>query len=151
MATTTPHPADPLVKSVTVTAPPARAFEIFTRRMSEWWPLTTHSVGRREGAAITVAGRVGGEITEALPAGGTSVWGTVTRWEPPHLVACTWHPGRSEADGTLVEVTFTAVADRTRVELTHSGWEGRPDADRARADYDAGWEHVLSLFAAHAA
>jgi hypothetical protein len=32
-------------KSVTVPATPGRAFELFTARFGEWWPLATHSVG----------------------------------------------------------------------------------------------------------
>ena len=149
--TTGPGIAAPLVKTVTVDVEPARAFGIFTGDLHAWWPLDTHSVGGDSGRSVTVAGRVGGQITETLPGGGTSVWGTVTRWEPPHLMACTWHPGRDADDATVVVVSFTRVADRTRVVLTHSGWEARPDAVEARAAYDSGWDHVLARFAAHAA
>jgi hypothetical protein len=36
----------PLIKQVRVLCSVERAFELFTERMSDWWPLQTHSVAR---------------------------------------------------------------------------------------------------------
>ena len=61
----------------------------------------------------------GAAITETLADGTTSVWGTITQWEPPYRVAFTWHAGTAEAEATRVEVT----------------------------GYDSGWEPVIGRFA----
>lgn len=143
---------EPLRKSVTVPACPPRAFEVFTAHFGEWWPLATHSVGLGQAAGVTFGDSAGGAITETLADGTTSVWGTVTVWEPPGRVAFTWHAGTPEAEATQVEVTFTPDGpDRTVVRLVHSGWERRPDGAAAREGYDSGWEPVIGSFAELAA
>ncbi len=123
-----------------VTPPPRNsATEVFTARFGDWWPLVTHSVGTDK--AATVALGIGGIILETLADGTTTVWGTITRWEPPARVAFSWHAGTPEAEAGLVEVVFTpSGAGSTLVELTHSGWENRPDGAGARAEYEPGWD-----------
>ncbi len=94
----------------------------------------------------------GAAIVETLADGTTSVWGTVTHWEPPDRVAFTWHPGTAETEATRVEVTFTPSGPgATLVRLIHSGWERRPDGASARENYDSGWEPVVGCFAEAAA
>ena len=144
--------AEPVRKSVTVPAAPERAFELFTAHIHQWWPLASHSVGGEQAAGIVFGDGTGAEITETLADGSTSVWGTVTGWEPPHRVAFTWHAGTAAAEATSVEVTFTPDGPgATVVRLVHSGWEQRPDGAAARAGYDSGWEPVIGSFAAFAA
>jgi uncharacterized protein YndB with AHSA1/START domain len=75
------------------------------------------------------------------------VWGTVVAWEPPDRVAFTWHPGTPVAEATHVEVRFVALDDGTEVVLTHTGWSRRPDGQRARAQYDTGWDLVFGRYA----
>jgi uncharacterized protein YndB with AHSA1/START domain len=143
---------EPVHKSVTVPAAAQRAFELFTAHIQEWWPLKTHSVGLEHAGGVAFGEGVGGAIIETLADGTTSVWGTVTRWDPPHRVAFTWHAGTPESQSTLVEVTFTpAGPGNTLVSLVHSGWEHRPDGASARDGYNAGWEPVIGRFAATAA
>ena len=143
---------EPVRKAVTVPAVPQRAFELFTAHMQEWWPLATHSVGAQDAVGVVFGGGVGGLIIETLADGTTSVWGTVTDWEPPHRVAFTWHAGTSEAEATRVEVTFTEDGPgRTVVVLVHSGWKHRPDGASARDGYDSGWGPVINRFAETAA
>ena len=138
---------EPVRKSVTVPAAPQRAFELFTAHIQEWWPLRTHSVGTEQAVGIAFGESTGAMIVETLADGTTSVWGTVTQWEPPHRVAFTWHPGTPEVEATLVEVTFTQGGPgSTVVRLVHSGWERRPDGASAREGYDSGWEPVIGRF-----
>jgi uncharacterized protein YndB with AHSA1/START domain len=139
---------DPVRKSVTVPADPARAFEIFTAHIQDWWPLDTHSVGLGQAVGLAFGEGAGARITETLADGSTSVWGTITGWEPPDRVVFTWHPGQAEAEATSVEVTFTQNGPgATVVRLVHSGWEHRPDGPAAREGYDSGWEPVIRRFA----
>jgi uncharacterized protein YndB with AHSA1/START domain len=144
--------AEPVRKAVTVPAAAPRAFELFTAHIHEWWPLATHSVGAEQAAGVTFGAGPGGEITETLADGSTSVWGTVTDWEPPHRVAFSWHAGTPAAEATRVEVTFTEEAPgRTVVLLVHSGWEQRPGAASAREGYSTGWDQVIGRFTDFAA
>ncbi len=133
----------PLVKTVTVGTGLAPTFELFTERIGEWWPLATHSVGGRDAVAVRIGREVGASVVETTADGREHVWGTVTHWEPPVVVAFTWHPGRQAAQATRVAVRFREVADGTEVELTHDGWQGRADGQAARHGYDSGWELVL--------
>jgi uncharacterized protein YndB with AHSA1/START domain len=137
---------EPLVKSVTVPTTVARAFELFTVHLQEWWPLATHSVGQADAAGVALDGREGGQIVETLDDGSSCVWGTVLEWEPPTRLAFTWHPGSPADQAATVSVTFHDAPDGTRVELVHSGWERRPDGVRARAGYDTGWDYVLGRY-----
>lgn len=142
----------PVRKTVTVPVPPQRAFELFTARFGEWWPLATHSVGEDQAKGVVFGEGIGGRIVESLADGTTSVWGTITSWDPPHSVACTWHAGTPVAEATSVEVTFTPAEEgHTVVELVHSGWENRPDGSAARAGYETGWDPVIKHYIRFAA
>jgi hypothetical protein len=141
----------PLVKSATVPQDPAGAFRIFTERIAEWWPLETHSVGAADAVGLTFGRAVGERIIETIRGGETSSWGVITAWEPPDRVAFSWHPGTPPDEATAVEVTFVAGSDGTRVTLTHTGWENRPDGHRFRTNYDAGWDIVFGRYATLAA
>lgn len=137
----------PIHKTMTVPLPPERAFELFTARIGEWWPLATHSVGEDQAAGVAFGTGIGGDIVESLADGTTSVWGTITGWDRPHRVAFTWHAGTPVAEATRIEVTFTSDGPgQTVVELVHSGWDSRPDGAAARAGYETGWDPVLSFY-----
>ena len=115
--------------------------------MGRWWPLAAGKGVYCDGT-VTFAD---GQIIERSAGGQQALWGTVTRWEPPAVVAFTWHPGR-EADRTSqVEVTFTAAGAQTLVRLTHSGWETFDDPAAMRAEYDKGWPAVLGYYVEHVA
>jgi uncharacterized protein YciI/uncharacterized protein YndB with AHSA1/START domain len=141
----------PIRREVLVEAAPERAFEVFTARIGDWWPVGGFSV-HGEGGTVSFAG---GEIVERSAAGETSVWGTVTRWEPPGLVAFSWHPGQPAELATQVTVTFAASGgsgvsgtsgEQTLVTLEHSGWEARADAADVYEGYGPGWTTVLERF-----
>jgi uncharacterized protein YndB with AHSA1/START domain len=145
MTARTQHEA--LVKTVEVAAPPVVAFELFTARMGEWWPLVTHSVYALDAATVELHPGAGGRIVETRRTGETTVWGTVLTWEPGVEVAFTWHPGTDAGEATHVSVRFEPTAAGSRVVLVHDGWQARPDAARARHAYDTGWDVVLGRYA----
>lgn len=136
----------PIRREVLVDALPQAAFDVFTEGIGRWWPIAGHSV---HGAGGTVA-FTGGQLVEQSAAGQRCVWGTVTRWEPPAVVAFTWYPGRTEDHSSHVEVTFTAAGPQTLVTLVHSGWDVYADPTAMRAEYDHGWPIVLGQFQAFA-
>ena len=135
-------------KSVTVSVPVERAFEVFTAEIGTWWPLRTHAVDTERSETVVLEGRVGGRLFERTPAGEEHVWGTIAAWEPPNRIVYSWHPGRGEETAQEVEVTFEAEGDGTRVHLRHTGWEklGEP-VEETVASYDEGWDLVIAQYA----
>jgi uncharacterized protein YciI len=132
-------PLPPLHREVLVESGPEQAFEVFTAHIGDWWPVAEHSV-HGEGGSVAFED---GELVERSAGGEVSVWGTVTRWEPPHVVALTWRPGRTAGRPTQVTVSFAAAGEQTLVTLDHSGWENVDDPAAERAEYDHGWPGVL--------
>jgi uncharacterized protein YndB with AHSA1/START domain len=134
----------PLRRQVVVPAGPDVAFDVFTRRIGDWWPLDRFSV---HGAKATTAFR-DGRIVETGPDGVQAVWGTVLDWDPPHGLRFTWHPGHGADRAGQVEVSFAPVTDAlTLVTLEHSGWERLADPAGARDEYRNGWPAVLGGYA----
>jgi len=141
----------PVVKTVLVAASPDYAFEVFTTRLGDWWPLARYSVDGPKAKGVVLDCRHGGEVVETTGDGSREVWGTVLEWAPPDRLVLTWHPGQPADEATRVEVAFVAEGTSTRVTLTHTGWEGRGAGAAARASYDSGWVAVLERFVALAA
>ena len=137
----------PLVKEVTVEAPPEVAFRRFTAEIGTWWPTATHSVSEGTCRDVRFDDSVGGRLLEEADDGTIHVWGTVVTWEPPMRVAFTWHPGRDPGSAQRVDVSFQAQGGHTRVRLTHTGWEQLGEGGHKMRDgYDKGWEEVLGLY-----
>jgi len=141
----------PIEKRVRVKLAPAAAFDLFTRDLSRWWPLASHSCAGAGALGVSFAEAVGGDVVEEARDGRRHVWGTLLAWEPPHRFAMTWHPGTDPAQATRLELTFAAAEDGgTIVQLCHEGWALRPDGAPVRHRYDQGWDTVLAPYAAWA-
>jgi uncharacterized protein YndB with AHSA1/START domain len=146
---------EPITRTVTVQGSVQRAFDLFTGQMGSWWPLETHSIAvdqRLEQRAVTlrVGTHQGGRIEEVLEDGSTRDWGEVSAWEPPSRVVFWWKPNDLPTPPTEVEVRFTPLGDRTRVDVEHRGWEGLGDfAEEIRPLYasEGGWTMVLARYA----
>lgn len=149
---TTDNTVPSIEKTVTVPATAARAFDLFTRGMNDWWPGHRHSVSAGKGEMpkeIVFEPREGGSIFEIMPDGTRSDWGIVTNWEPGKRFEMTWHPGESGQVTTRVSVRFEDVEEGCRVTLVHSGWQALGEGAMARRDgYDGGWIKVLEDFRA---
>jgi uncharacterized protein YndB with AHSA1/START domain len=136
-----------VLRSVEVSVSPERAFDVFTRRMGEWWPLHTHSIGEERAVSVRFEGWTGGKVVEIVDDGTEWEWADVVAWEPPHRLVLAWHPTENPTVSTEVEVRFTGFKGGTRVELEHRGWERLGDlAAAARIDYEQGWLPVLGLY-----
>jgi len=135
---------EPLRKSVTVSCSVEHAFEVFTGRISSWWPLGQYSIGQEQARDCAIVPRVGGEIYEVDERGERSPWGRVLAWDPPRRFAMTWHPGREADTAQEVEVRFEATPEGAKVELEHRNWAVLGDRAReTREGYDSGWAHVF--------
>jgi uncharacterized protein YndB with AHSA1/START domain/uncharacterized protein YciI len=132
----------PIRRALIVDATPETAFEVFTADFGGWWPVGEFSVFGD--GSVTMAD---GEIVEVSASGEQVNWGSITAWDPPQLVAFTWHPStQSAAPSSQVEVRFTDLDGQTLVVLEHSSWEAFDDPQAARANYSHGWPQVLAEF-----
>jgi uncharacterized protein YndB with AHSA1/START domain len=136
-------------KEITVAADPERAFSVFTERLADWWPLTTHSLSvQRQGAPATWAGFEDGRLFEVAADGQRYAWGEVTVWEPSTRVAFTWRINHAGDLHTDVDVTFSPVDGGTLVVIDHTGWDvWAEQAEEKRRSYETGWDTVLAPYA----
>ncbi len=150
MATPT-RQLEPVIKTRTVPLPLDAAFDLFTQRIREWWPVRTHSIGREDVVDVRFEGQVGGRVTEVMGDGTEHSWADVLAWDPPHRFVLSWHPAVAPAAASRLEVRFVPVPAGTEVLLRHDGWEefGEQGSEH-RGSYDQGWELVLGPFVAAA-
>jgi uncharacterized protein YndB with AHSA1/START domain len=142
-------------KTVTVAAPLAVAFEVFTAQIEAWWPMATHHIGQADCAAVVIEPRVGGRWLERGVDGSECKWGHVLAWEPPNRVTLMWQlSAKFEFDPSIeteVDVRFTAVdANTTRVDLEHRGLDAYgADAAAMRESFGSpsGWNGMLEHYA----
>lgn len=143
---------EPVHKERVVHLPVDRAFELFTERMGTWWPLTSHSIARADAVTVRFEGWVGGGVIEVASDGTEWSWADVLAWDPPHRFAVAWHPSAAPEAASILDVRFEPDGDGTRVVLEHRGWEefGAAEGARLRAQYDPGWDAVLTRYEAAA-
>lgn len=140
----------PVVRSVQVAVPPARAFELFTGQMGRWWP-EAHHIGAKPFAAIHIEPHVGGRWYEADADGGECPWGKVLEWEPPHRAVLGWQlNAKFEYDPdflTQVELTFLAHEGGTLMTLTHHNMQRFGEAAPMLAPaMSEGWGQIIGEF-----
>ncbi|MDX6520265.1 MAG: hypothetical protein QOJ31_2163 [Gaiellales bacterium] len=143
----------PITKSIVVDCGVERAFDVYANRMTEWWPLRTHSIHGPEAERVVMEGRDGGELYELSAGGQKAHWATITAWQPPHRLVLAWKVNPDAPAESEVEVRFTAEAEnRTRVDVEHRDWQllGEERGAEARSSYDEGWGPVLELYRAAA-
>jgi uncharacterized protein YndB with AHSA1/START domain len=134
-------------RSVVVPLDQRAAFDLFVRRVGEWWPLATRSVALADAVSCQIEPRVGGRIFERTRAGTESDWGVLVAFEEPSRLVFTCHPGMPPATATEVEGTFVPTGDQTRVDVEHRHFERLGDrAAFVRSLYEGGWPGVLSRF-----
>jgi Activator of Hsp90 ATPase homolog 1-like protein len=141
---------EPLRMSFEVGCPAEHAFDVWTNKISRWWPAD-HSVSGEAGLQVVLEGRPGGRIFERTVTGVEFEWGEVTVWEPPTRLTYLWHLRQDRADATEVEITFVDQGNSTtRVEIEHRGWERLgARAQGGRNANQAGWSTLLPHY--HAA
>jgi uncharacterized protein YndB with AHSA1/START domain len=150
------NPSENVVsKVVTVNAPIAHVFDVFTRRFDTWWPRT-HKIGKAELKEAIIEGKEGGRWYERDVDGSECDWGRVLVYSPPSRIALSWHlNGNFQYDpdparASRVDVFFHDEGGRTRVELVHSGFERHGESGqrvKERVAAPGGWGSILDGFA----
>lgn len=135
---------DPITKTVDVPCPQQRAFETFVD-FPKWWPLEKRSMSLMSAKApaksLSVETHEGGRIVELAADDQEHHWGTFRVFAPHNHVQFDFHMGLPAEQTGQVDVRFTALsATETRVELTHSNWEGYGDmAEMMFNGYGSSW------------
>jgi hypothetical protein len=140
---------EPLRLSYEIGCSPEHAFEVWTTRVSTWWPKG-HSASGHPDTTVVLEPREGGRIFERTPDGTEIDWGQITRWSPPHRLGYLWHIGRDRSDATDVELTFVDLGDgTTRLDIVHAGWQ-RLGAEGPvwREANTNGWSALIPSFVA---
>jgi|SRR5450631_4133903 uncharacterized protein YndB with AHSA1/START domain len=147
---------EPIVKTVAVKAAPAKAFEIFTTRMGDWWAVGT-TISKTPHVAIAIEPKVGGRWYERDASGAETQWGKVLAWDPPRRLLLAWQiNSKMKFDPDLMtelELRFEASGKGgALVRLEHRNLE-RYGADAAGfvAMMTEGWAHKLKEFADYSA
>lgn len=145
----------PVLHSVEVKAPPARAFELFTSQMGKWWPKGK-TLAPNPHADVMIEPHPGGRWYERDAAGNETQWGRVLAWEPPGRVLLGWQLNaqwRYDPNFlTEVELSFAALAaGGTRVTLEHRNLERYgTDAEDYAGKLRGGWPTFVGHFARYA-
>jgi uncharacterized protein YndB with AHSA1/START domain len=146
-------------KVVTVDAPQAVAWRVFTQKMGAWWPLANYKIGKAAAVDAVIEPHVGGRWYERGDDGSTCDWGRVLSWEPPSRLVLSWDISADwQPDPTLkteIEVTFIPEGENvTRIELEHrrlDRYGARRDEMRRIFDVEGDWGRLLAQFARAAA
>ncbi len=141
-------------RTVSVPLEPREAFDLFTARVSDFWPRS-HSIGTSEIAEVVIEPQVGGMWFERGVDGSQCQWGSVVEWAPPHRLVLAWQitaDWRFDPDfSTEIHVEFVAEGvGQTRLDLTHRHLERygvRAPQLRAVFESPAGWNGILNRFA----
>jgi hypothetical protein len=142
---------EPLRLTYEIQCSAEHAFEVWTTRLSTWWPKG-HSASGNPDTVVVFEPRLGGRIFERTPDGTEIDWGEVTLWRPPHVLGYLWHIARDRRDATTVELTFVDLGhDTTRLEIVHSGWERLGEQGPVwREANTIGWSALMPRFIAAA-
>jgi hypothetical protein len=142
---------EPIRLSFDVACPRERAFEVWTGRISQWWPAD-HTVSAEADLTVVLEPRPGGRIFERTSAGIEHDWGEVTIWEPPLRFGYLWHLRRDRADATEVEIHFVERGGATtRIEIEHRDWERLGAEGESWRDRNyGGWSTLLPHYVAAA-
>jgi uncharacterized protein YndB with AHSA1/START domain len=139
---------EPIVKTLTLSAPVEKAFRHFTDNIHQWWPLSDHSLSQAEAKTVVFEAREGGRIYEVEKSGEEREWGRILLCEAPHRVVFSWvleAPGKA----TEIEILFRDEgANKSSLTLIHRGWDNRSDGAEWRGYYNEGWVGVLERYKA---
>jgi uncharacterized protein YndB with AHSA1/START domain len=146
--------ANRLRKVVSVKAPREVAWRVFTEKMSTWWPLATHKIGKARAVEAVIEPHVGaagmsGVTMEARVTGAVCSAGNRARIVLSWEISAHWQHDPNLK--TEVEVRFIEEGpDSTRVELEHrhlDRYGARRDQMRGIFDSERGWSGLLEAFA----
>jgi len=138
----------PIIKTIEVPCGQQQAFKIFLEDLGRWWPGDRFSVSAFYGKPpreIHVEARAGGRIVELAHNGTEHLWGTLRTYDPYQSLSMDFHIAQPASHASLLELNFVPLGPkRTRVTLTHSGWEAfGKQAKMMMGGYLTGWTAIF--------
>lgn len=128
-------------KSVVLPCDAARAFHLFTREISSWWPPSRRHTSD---PASTLTLEPTGRFFERAASGLEVELGRVCAWEPPHRLLLDFYVGTDPEHPTRVEIRFEPLAKGTRVVVDHRPTPISQEMwDQRNARFASSWELVL--------
>jgi uncharacterized protein YndB with AHSA1/START domain len=143
--------AAPVRKSIRVKAPRAKAFEVFTAGIGQWWPKS-HHVGTAPMTNARIEPFAGGRWYHISEDGSEYENGFVRVWQPPERLVVTWRlNSQFQLDDSVdseLDVRFIADgAGATRVDLEHRVTATDALAIAAAVDAPNGWTAIMDVYA----
>lgn len=136
---------NPVERSVWLPCGSDRAFNLFTVRISDWWPADRKHTGDPES---TLHLEESGRFVERARDGREVPLGRVTGWVRPERIVLDFYPGTGPDQPTAVEIVFVPEGDGTRVRVTHRPTAASDAIWQQRAPrFDASWDKVLGALA----
>ena len=131
-----------MVKSVTLPLTPIAAFELFTRRIGEWWPADRrHSQDPDSEIFLLESGR----FYERTRDGREVELGMVRRWDPPNLILLDFFIATGPEKPTEVEIAFAPRGKGAEVTVVH---RPKPSSEALWKEwaprYARSWDAVLA-------
>jgi hypothetical protein len=138
-----------IVKSVVVPLSSAAAFQLFTQKISQWWPADRrHSQDPASEIFLLESGR----FYERCRDGREVELGHVQSWDFPSRILLDFFIATSPEQPTQVEITFAALGAGTKVTVVHAPKPSSESLWTQRAPrYERSWDAVLAAFAQAAA
>ena len=138
-----------IVKSVMLPLPPPAAFELFTRKIGEWWPLDRRHT---QDPASEIFLLQSGRFYERARDGHEVELGYVRSWELPRRILFDFFIATGPEKPTEVEITFAADEGGTRVTVIHRPKPSSEALWTERAPrYARSWDLVLEALCRSAA
>jgi uncharacterized protein YndB with AHSA1/START domain len=134
----------PIVFDYTLRCAPAAAFDVYARRIGEWWH-PAYTLNAATLAAITIEPRVGGRVFARHTVEGEIDWGRVLAWEPGRRLVYSTHLAQPPEAPSQIAVDFAAAGDGCHVHFEHGGWNEANAELRAKF---RDWPILLDRFAA---
>jgi len=134
-----------IVKSVMLPLAPPAAFELFTRKISLWWPEDRRHTQDPASEIFLLAD---GRFYERARDGREVELGHVRAWDSPSRILFDFFIATGPEKPTEVEITFDADAGGTRVTVTHRPKPSSEALWTERAPrYARSWDVVLAALA----
>jgi hypothetical protein len=131
-----------IVKSVTLPLSPTAAFELFTRRIADWWPPDRRHTQHPASEIFLLES---GRFYERARDGREVELGRVRAWELPRRILLDFFVATGADRPTRVEITFAAWEGGTRVTVTHGPTPESEGLWTERAPrYERSWDVVLA-------